>query len=74
VQNKITLSTNGGTWQRVEKIFEEVKTLSKDEQKELLRLVPKALDVTPEDLLWARLAESSFGFWDNPEDQIYDEL
>jgi hypothetical protein len=59
---------------RVEKIFEDTKMLSKEEQKELLRLLPKALDVTPEDLLWARLAESSFGSWDNPEDQIYDEL
>jgi hypothetical protein len=59
---------------RVEKIFEAIKTLSKEEQKELLRLLPKAFDVTLEDLLWARLAESSFNFWENPEDQIYDEL
>ena len=59
---------------RVEKIFDEIKTLSKEEQRELLRLLPEALQVTPEDLLWARLAESSFSFWDNPEDQIYDEL
>ncbi len=59
---------------RVDKIFEDIKRLSKTEQKELLRLLPKALDVTHEDLSWARLAESSFGFWDNPEDRIYDEL
>ena len=59
---------------RVDKIFEDIKRLSKNEQKELLRLVPKALNVAPEDLLWARLAESSFSFWDNPEDQVYDEL
>ncbi|MCZ6449688.1 MAG: hypothetical protein O6918_02300 [Deltaproteobacteria bacterium] len=59
---------------RVEKIFEDIKTLSREERRELLRLLPKALDVTPEDLLWARLAEPSFSFWDNPEDQIYDEL
>ncbi len=59
---------------RVDKIFEDIKRLSKTEQKELLRLLPKAFDVTPEDLLWARLAESSFGFWDNPENQIYDAL
>ena len=59
---------------RVDKIFEDIKRLSKNEQKELLRLLPKALDVTSEDLLCARLAEPSFGFWDNPEDQIYDEL
>ena len=59
---------------RVEKIFQDIKTLSREEQRELLRLLPKALDVTPEDLLWERLAEPSFSFWDNPEDQIYDEL
>jgi len=59
---------------RVEKISQDVKTVSKEEQRGLLRLLPKALDVTPEDLLWARLAESSFSFWDNPEDEIYDEL
>ena len=59
---------------RVEKISRDVKTVSKEEQRGLLRLLPKALDVTPEDLLWARLAESSFSFWDNPEDEIYDEL
>ena len=34
----------------------------------------KVLNLSPEDLLWARLAESAFGFWDNPEDEIYDEL
>ncbi len=44
---------------RVDKIFEDIKQLSKNEQKELLRLLSKALDVTPEDLLWARLAEPS---------------
>lgn len=59
---------------RVEKIFEDIKGLSREEQRELLRLLPKALAVTPEDLLWARLAEPSFSFWDNPKDQIYDEL
>ena len=59
---------------RVEKISQDVKTVSKEEQRGLLRLLPKALEVTPEDLLWARLAESSFSFWDNPEDEIYDEL
>ena len=59
---------------RVEKISQDVKTVSKEEQRGLPRLLPKALDVTPEDLLWARLAESAFSFWDNPEDAIYDGL
>ena len=59
---------------RIDKIFDEIKNLSEDEQREFLTLLPKALKVTPEDLLWARLAESAFTFWDNPDDQIYDEL
>lgn len=59
---------------RVDKIFDEIKGLSQEEQREFLTLLPKALKVTPEDLLWARLAEPAFAFWDNPDDQIYDEL
>ena len=59
---------------RIDKIFDEIKGLSEDEQREFLSLLPKALKVTPEDLLWTRLAESAFSFWDNPDDQIYDEL
>jgi hypothetical protein len=59
---------------RVDKIFDEIKSLSEAEQKELLSLLPRALNLSPEDLLWARLAESAFDFWDNPDDQIYDEL
>lgn len=59
---------------RIDRIFDEIKSLSEDEQREFLSLLPKALKVSPEDLLWARLAESAFSFWDNPEDAIYDEL
>lgn len=58
----------------IEKIFEEIKSLSEEQQREFLTLLPKALNLGPEDLLWARLAESAFSFWDNPEDEIYDEL
>ena len=59
---------------RIDEIFDEIKGLSDTEKREFLRLLPKAIDINPEDLLWARLAESAFGFWDNPEDAIYDEL
>lgn len=59
---------------RIDKIFEEIKGLSEDEQREFLSLLPRALKVAPEDLFWARLAESAFSFWDNPEDEIYNEL
>ena len=27
-----------------------------------------------EDLEWLKVSEKSFGFWDNPEDAIYDTL
>ena len=59
---------------KMERIFEEIKSLSEKEQKEFLALLPKVFNLSPEDLLWARLAESAFGFWDNSEDEIYDEL
>ena len=42
--------------------------------KKIDSLLPKALKAGPEDLLWARLAESAFSFWDNAADDIYDEL
>ncbi len=59
---------------KIDKIFEEIKGLSEAKQKEFLFLLPNVLKLSPEDLLWARLAESAFSFWDNPEDKIYDEL
>jgi hypothetical protein len=59
---------------KMDRIFEEIKGLSGDEQREFLSLLPKVLKLSPEDLLWARLAKSAFTFWDNPEDEIYDEL
>ncbi len=59
---------------KVDRILEEIKALSENEQRELLSLLPKVLKLSPEDLSWARLAESAFSFWDNPEDEIYDEL
>jgi hypothetical protein len=59
---------------KMDRIFDEIKSLSEKEQKEFLALLPKVLNLSPEDLLWARLAESAFNFWDNPEDAIYDDL
>ena len=59
---------------KIDRIFEEIKGLSENEQRELLSLLPKVLKLSPEDLLWARLAESAFSFWDNPEDEIYNKL
>jgi len=41
---------------------------------QLLQALPFHLKISPEDLAWAKVAESSFDFWDNPEDAIYDHL
>ena len=32
------------------------------------------LGISPEDYGWLKLAESSFEFWDNEEDAIYDQM
>jgi hypothetical protein len=67
VETKTALHRKWGDMaKRVEKIFDEIKTLSKEEQREPLHLLPKALQVTPEDHLWTRLAESRPGPWDCP--------
>jgi len=50
--------------------------------KSLSELVTEALEqtlddprgLTEEDLHWMRLAETSFDFWDNEDDAIYDTL
>lgn len=34
---------------------------------------PQPEEISPEDLVWARVAEGSFDFWNYPEDAIYDQ-
>ncbi len=42
-------------------------------QAQLLQALPSHWKSSPEDLAWAKRAESSFDFWDKPEDAIYDQ-
>jgi hypothetical protein len=58
----------------VVEISEAIEKLDVKEQVELLRILPQHLKISPEDLGWARSAETAFEFWDNPDDAIYDRL
>jgi hypothetical protein len=58
----------------VAEIGQAIEKLDVKDQVELLRLLPRHLKISPEDLFWSRLAESSFEFWNNPDDAIYDQL
>ncbi len=58
----------------VEAITEAVERLDVREQVELLKELPRHLKISPDDAAWTRLAESSFEFWNNPDDAIYDNL
>ncbi len=53
-------------------IKEAIKSLSDQEKLELLRELPQLLEIPAEKLAWMKFADSSFQFWDNEEDQIYD--
>jgi hypothetical protein len=58
----------------VAEINEAIEKLDVKDQIKLLQSLPEHLKISPDDLAWTRLAESSFAFWDNPEDAIYDKL
>ena len=44
------------------------------DQEKLLKDLPKLLKPSTADLALLKVAESAFDFWDNPQDQIYDNL
>ncbi|MBM3888298.1 MAG: hypothetical protein FJ388_04135 [Verrucomicrobia bacterium] len=58
----------------VEEIEQAVEQLEVKDQLRLLRELPACLKVSLEEIGWLKLASSSFDFWDNPEDAIYDKL
>ncbi len=55
-------------------ITDAIERLDIKAQVALLRELPQHLKISPEALAWARVAEGSFDFWDNPEDAIYEQL
>ena len=59
---------------RVQQVVRIIEEFEAEERGQFLRLLPSLLSISPEDYGWLRLAESSFEFWDNEEDAIYDQM
>jgi hypothetical protein len=55
-------------------IEEAIGELDLKQQVQLLRDLAVQLSSQMEDLGWLQASESSFAFWDNEEDAVYDEL
>ena len=55
-------------------ITDAIEKLSAKDQLQLLQSLSTRLKISPEDLAWTKAAESSFAFWDNPDDAIYDKI
>ena len=55
----------------VVQITDAIERLDAKAQAELLLNLPNHLKISPEDLGWAQVSESAFGFWNNPDDAGY---
>jgi hypothetical protein len=55
-------------------IEEAIGKLELKEQVQLLRDLPALLSPQIQELEWLQVAEPSFGFWDNKDDTVYDDL
>ncbi|OGF77322.1 hypothetical protein A3I27_03805 [Candidatus Giovannonibacteria bacterium RIFCSPLOWO2_02_FULL_43_11b] len=58
----------------LEKIEESIQKASPEEQRRLLIKLPHLLKLDVSDLILLKIAESSFDFWNNPDDTVYDSL
>ncbi len=61
----------------VDQVSIAILLLDQDEKKELKQRLPALLELEPdelEDMGWLRLAESAFSFWEDPEEDIYNDL
>lgn len=61
----------------VDQISAAIMLLSKTEKRDLQQRLPMIIGVDQdalEDLGWLRLAETSFAFWDDEGEEIYDDL
>ena len=59
---------------RVRQAVHIIQEFEAQERDQFLSLLPNLLNISSEDYGWLKLAESAFGFWDNEEDAIYDQL
>src|SRR3989338_6028007 len=58
----------------IEQIGNAIERSKPEEQRQLLARLPRLLGMSAEDIGWLKAAESSFEFWNNDEDAIYDKL
>ena len=58
----------------IDQIATAIERSKPDEQRRLLARLPRLLGMYVDDLGWTKLAESSFRFWDNEDDAVYDTL
>jgi hypothetical protein len=58
----------------IKEVEQAIQSFEVEDQKKLLKDLPKLLKLSAADSGLLKAAESAFGFWDNPEDQIYDNL
>jgi hypothetical protein len=58
----------------IEEVEQAIAQFPHEEQRRLLAELPGLLKFSPADFAYLKLAESSFHFWENPDDAIYDTL
>jgi len=58
----------------IEKIEERIQKAKPEEQQRLLVKLPHLLRISASDLALLKLSESSFEFWNNLKDTVYDSL
>lgn len=61
----------------VEQVSTAILLLNTDEKKQLQQRLPALIGLNPqqlEDMGWLSLAESAFDFWNDPEENVYDDL
>lgn len=58
----------------IKEVEQAIESFEVADQKKLIKDLPRLLKFSSADYGLLKSAESSFGFWDNPEDQIYDNL
>jgi acyl-CoA reductase-like NAD-dependent aldehyde dehydrogenase len=51
-----------------------IRELKPEEQRKFLRDLPALIRLRKEDMARLKVAETSFAFWNNPQDSIYDSL
>ncbi len=55
-------------------VEQAIKKFEPEKQRKLLIKLPRLLKIKLEDLELLKLAETSFKFWNNKEDSVYDTL